>query len=272
MTTLDQQRQRDLVRDRFTRTAEAFGNFVLQERVAEAEKLANLVEATAGDRAVDLACGPGTLALRFARRVRWICGLDLTPAMLLRAKNSAKSDGLANLNFSIGDAQALPFPDDSVDFVVTSYSLHHIPDPARVIREMARVVRRGGRVGVIDVCAPEDAKAAELNNRIDRLRDPSHTRSLPQSEFEKLFAAAGLRVTAVEIEGHPRSFDNWLHVAGWHRGDDAYEATRRLMESTIPGDSAGFHPKFSQSGTDAHDSRPDIHMVNTAVYIAARNP
>jgi ubiquinone/menaquinone biosynthesis C-methylase UbiE len=71
-----------LVRERFTRTAEVFGDYAVANRVTEAEMLARMVSAGPDDRAVDLACGPGTLALRFARHVRSICALDLTPAIL----------------------------------------------------------------------------------------------------------------------------------------------------------------------------------------------
>jgi ubiquinone/menaquinone biosynthesis C-methylase UbiE len=277
MAILDEQRQKDLVRDRFTRTAEVFGNFVLKERAAEADRLADFVEAASGDRAVDIACGPGTLALRFARRVRWVCGFDLTQAMLVRARGAAQSESIANVDFSLGDAQSLPFAGESLDLAVTSYSLHHIPDPARVIREMARVTRRGGRVGVLDIRVPENSRAAEISNQIERFRDASHTRTLARSEFEKLFAAAGLRIAHAEIEEHPRSFDHWMSVAGWRRGDEAYENTRRLMESTIPGDAADFHPQYAPadsaaapSAPPAADDRPDIRMVNTSLYIAAR--
>ena len=107
------QQQKELVREQFTRTAQIFGDYALASRVAEAERLARMVMAGGADRAVDLACGPGTLALRFARHVRWICGLDLTPAILDRARRSAAAEGLANLDFAIGDAQSLPFADGS---------------------------------------------------------------------------------------------------------------------------------------------------------------
>jgi len=268
MTQMDSKEQRALVRERFTRTAEVFGDFAVTNRIAEAELLARFVKANDSDRAVDLACGPGTLALRFARHVRWICGLDLTPAILDRARSKAAEANLDNLMFAIGDAQSLPFGDGMLDLAVTSYSLHHIPDPARVIHEMARVVKRGGRVGVLDIRAPEDAKTREINNRIERLRDPSHTRSIPRSEFEAMFASHGLRVTSVEIEEHPRSFDHWLEVAGWKRGDPEYAATRQLMESTILDDSADFHPKLAAPNRERPDEQPGINMVNTVVYIA----
>jgi ubiquinone/menaquinone biosynthesis C-methylase UbiE len=270
MTTFNDQEQRDLVRDRFTRTAEVFGDFAVADRAREAERLALLVSAGPNDRAVDLACGPGTLALRFARHVQWVCGLDLTPAILARARTTARDEGIANLTFAIGDAQSLPFADNSLDIAVTSYSLHHMPHPERTVAEMARVLKRGGRVGVLDIFVPENAEAAEINNRIERHRDPSHTRTLAQSEYKKIFAAAGLRVLAAEVEEHPRSFDHWLHVAGWHRGDAAYTAARRLMEATIPNDAAAFHPKYAAADPNKPDEPPDINMINTSVYIAAK--
>ena len=150
-----------LVRERFTKTAEVFGDYAVVERVAEAEGLARLVSASPEDLAVDLASGPGTLALRFAKHVRWICALDFTPAILARARHKASQEGLLpKFGFALGDAQSLPFADASLDLAVTSYSLHHISDPARVISEMGRVVKLGGRVGVIDIVSPKIPKFA----------------------------------------------------------------------------------------------------------------
>ena len=102
-----------LVRERFTRTAEVFGDYAVAHRVTDAELLVRLVSAGPNDRAVDLACGAGTLALRFARHVRWVCGLDFTPAILARTRINAIKQGLANLVCVLGDAQALPLGDGS---------------------------------------------------------------------------------------------------------------------------------------------------------------
>jgi ubiquinone/menaquinone biosynthesis C-methylase UbiE len=257
-------RQKDLIRDRFTLTAEVFGDYAVAERAREAELLAKFLGLQGDEKAVDLACGPGTLALRFARHLRWICGLDLTPAILERARASAAAEKLRNISFAIGDAQGLPFADGSLDVAITSYSLHHMSDAARVIGEMARVVRRGGRVGVIDIRVVEDPVAAELNNRIERMRDSSHTRTLARSEFERIFASHGLRVTKSQIEEHPRPFIHWMHVAGWKPSDRQYIETRRLLESTIETDAAGFHPSMIPNGDGS-----ELHLVNTVLYTAA---
>jgi len=255
----------ELVREQFTKTAEVFGNFAVATRGGEAAKLAEMVRASKADRVIDVACGPGTLALRFAPQVRWACGVDLTPAILQRAKQTAAAEGLANLVFTIGDAHRLPFADNSLDIAITSYALHHMPDAPRVIAEMARVVRPGGRVGVADIRVEEDSAVAELNNRIERIRDASHTRTMSRSEYERAFRAAGLRVTGQQIHENARQFDHWLHVAGWHPGDAAHEEARRLMESTIENDGAGFHPRY-----EPHSAGAEIELMitNTTLLIA----
>jgi ubiquinone/menaquinone biosynthesis C-methylase UbiE len=269
MTTPSEQQQKDLIRARFTRTAEVFGDYAVSYRVRFAESLMRLVGARRGDVVTDLACGPGTLALRFAPQVRRVFALDLTPAMLARARQSAANEGLTNLDFAMGDAQALPFADRSVTIAVTSYSLHHIPDPARVVREMARAVKPGGRVGLIDIFASEDSRDAALSNRIEKTRDPSHTRTLAKSELAQLLADAGLRIIGSAVEYPPRSFDHWLQVAGWHRGDPAYIETRRLMEDAIRDKVTEFRAQFAPPDANKPGEPPDIQMVNPTLFIGA---
>ena len=258
--------QRDLVRDHFTETAQVFGDYALASRVAEAERLAHMVGARAGDRGVDLACGSGTLALRFAHHVQWICGVDLTPAMLNRARHFAAAEELRNIAFALGDAEALPFADDTLDLAVTSYSLHHMSDPARVIGEMARVISRGGRVGVLDILVPEDSSVAAMNNRIERVRDRSHTRTLPRSEFEAYFADHGLRILETYVEAQLHSFDHWMFVAGSNPGDSRYLEARYLLEESIANDSAWFHPRLAPAGEKGPE--PELVFENTALFIA----
>jgi len=139
---------------------------------------------------------------------------------------------------------ALPLADVSLDLAVCGYSLHHFSDPARAIHELARVVRPGGRVALMDLVAPEEPERAAANNYIERVRDASHCTTLRPSDFHRLVEAAGLRVRQSRIAERWRSFDDWMRIAGWEPADAAYVETRRLMEASIAGDTAGFRPRI----------------------------
>jgi len=271
----NEHKQMDLVRDRFTRTAAAFSDFALIDRVAEAEHLLKLLAPSGSERALDVACGPGTLARTFAKHVAWIGGLDLTPAMLERARKDAAANHLDNFRPLRGNALAMPFPDATFDIVVTSYSIHHLPDAVAAIREIARILKPGGKFGLLDMVVPEDASRAAACNHIEWVRDPSHTRALPVSEFERLLASCGFRILASGTEDHPRSLDVWMRTAGWKRGDAVYEDVRCLLEASISGDTAGLRPKIlappsPQEAASAPDPRPDMELLHTAAFLVAQ--
>lgn len=265
----EQEKQMALVRDRFTRTATAFADYVLKERVFEAERLLRLIAPNGSERALDVACGPATLVRIFAPHVRWIAGLDLTPAMLERARREGAERRLANFALLRANVLQMPFADASFDLVVTSYSIHHLPDASAAIAEVSRVLKRGGKFGLLDMVVSEDAKVARACNELEIARDASHTRALPIGEFESLLASSNLRIVRREIVDHPRKFDQWMRTAGWRRGDNEYEATRKLLEASMIGDTAGFQPKFLERPADASDDRPDIELIHTGFYFAA---
>ena len=181
-----------LIRDQFTRQASVFN---AAAPIANEDALKLIVEAGRpgpGDTVLDVACGGGLVARAFAPLVRHATGIDVTPAMLDQARKAASEKGLANTSWDLGDVTALPYADGSFTIVATRFSFHHFLDPLAVLREMVRVCAPGGRVVVVDSCPSEDKAKAAAFNRLELLRDPSHTRALPLSELKSLFAAAGL--------------------------------------------------------------------------------
>jgi ubiquinone/menaquinone biosynthesis C-methylase UbiE len=192
----------ELIRDQFTRQARVFNSAA---PIAAEDALKTIVAAAdpgAGDTVLDVACGGGLVAAAFAPRVRHVTGIDATPAMLDQARRSAAQKGLDNTAWDQGDVTALPYPDGSFTIVVTRFSFHHFLDPAAALAEMTRVCAPGGRIVVADSCPSEDTAKAGAFNRLEKLRDPSHTRALPLSEMRSLFAAAGLaepRVSFFEL-------------------------------------------------------------------------
>ena len=262
MTTTNEREQRERVQERFTRTAEQYASFALSERRNDVDQLLEMAAPLETDRALDVACGPGTFALRFAPRVRTVVGFDLTPALVTQAQAAAAKAGITNVCFVLGDAVTLPFAGSAFDIVSCGYSLHHMPDPVAAVREIARVARPGGRVAVADLFVPPPGRS-EVNNAIERMRDASHTRVLGPDELAALLEGAGLRLRAVRRTAEDRSFNRYMKIAGCKPGDEAYRATRRLMEESMDGDTAGFHPRRPADGKD------DIMFVHSVVFVVA---
>jgi len=262
--------QLDRVRERFTRTAEQFARFSLATRSEEAELLMKLTGPQVADRALDLACGPGTFTCALARRVRSVVALDLTLPLMEQARQAVARAGLRNIAFACANAMSLPLADASLDLAVCGYNLHHFSDPVRAVEELTRAVRSGGRMALMDLLAPDEAARAEENNRIERARDASHCTTLRQGDFRALVESAGLRIREFRIADRPRSFNDWMHIAGWVPGDDAYAETRRLMEASMAGDTAGFHPRAVTAAEPSPVAAAgDIEFVQVSLALVA---
>jgi SAM-dependent methyltransferase len=206
----------DLILDQFTRQATVFSTAAA---ITDEDALRMIVDAARpnpDDRLLDVACGPGLVVCDFAPHVREATGIDVTPAMLERARKLATDKGLANITWRQGDVYSLPYEDASFTIVTTRFSFHHFLDPAAVLREMVRVCAPGGRVIVVDDYSSEDSKKAAEFNRLEKLRDPSHSRCLTLTELKGLFGKVGLpdpAATFYELRGDvpgllARSFPN----------------------------------------------------------------
>ncbi len=187
---------------------------------------------------LDVAAGTGHLSRAIAPSVKRVVALDLTPEMLLHGRREAEDAGLANIVFERGIAEDLPYANDSFDLVVSRFSIHHFENPHMQIGEMARVCRPGGKVAVIDLVSPDDAGLAATHNRLERMRDPSHTRALTARELRMVVRNAGLDIrytVSREIEG---SVDRWLDlsdVAADGRQRIIGEFTQELMGLSMTG-------------------------------------
>jgi SAM-dependent methyltransferase len=114
-----------------------------------------------GDRALDLCCGTGDIAFALARRGAETTGLDFSENARSRRRAPFEISQNSNLKFMQGDAQQLPFPDNSFDIVTVGYGLRNLTSWERGLDEMSRVARPGARLIVLDFGKPRERALAE---------------------------------------------------------------------------------------------------------------
>ena len=196
--------------DRFARTAKRVAARQDSRAARLAQEVRDFVEAGGDERALDVGTGAGALALALAPLVREVVGLDPVPELL----ELARARAAPNTDFVEGDGAALPFPDAAFDLAGTLRTLHHVALPERVVAELARVTRPGGRVLVVDQLAPDDPDRAAALHEFETARDPSHTRLLSDRELRELFASNGLTPLRERHEKEHRDLSAYLELAG----------------------------------------------------------
>ena len=120
---------------------------------------------TAGERVVDIGCGAGIDSLIASRMVGGagqVIGIDMTPAMLEKARTSAEAGGFDNVEFRQSYGESVPVPDGWADVVISNGVLNLMPDKRKALGEMARVLKPGGRLQIGDILVdkevPQSAK------------------------------------------------------------------------------------------------------------------
>lgn len=165
-----------------------------------------------GASALDACCGTGDLTLALAQvvgRGGQVTGLDFSPQMLERARRKPVEADAAEISWVQGDATAMPFPDNSFAAVTIGFGLRNLPDPEEGLRELARVVRPGGTVVVLEITQPPSGPLKPFYgiwfNRVvpalGRMLDSSAYSYLPASvrrfpppdELGRMFWRAGMR-------------------------------------------------------------------------------
>jgi SAM-dependent methyltransferase len=111
------------------------------------ELLCEAADLRAGSKVLDVATGSGNTALGAARRRCEVTAVDYVPSLLERARERAAVERLA-IRFDEGDAENLPYADGSFDTVLSTFGVMFAPDQERAARELVRVCRRGGRIGL----------------------------------------------------------------------------------------------------------------------------
>ena len=180
------------------------------------ELLCEAVDLRAGQAVLDVACGNGTAALAAARRFCKVTGLDYVPSLLARGEERARAERL-DIAFVEGDAESLPFDDGEFDAAISTFGVMFAPDHARAARELARVVRAGGKIGLASWTP--DGFIGQLFALVGRtspppagLKSPLLWGTIPHCEQLFEGAAASVRATHREFSFRYLSAQHFIDV------------------------------------------------------------
>ncbi len=254
------QEQNQVIREQFERQAAVpSGRVPGLANVSAIDLMLEACGLTTEDTVLDVACGAGYVACACASRASHVTGIDITPAMIGRARQQASELGITNVSWLLDDILPLPFPDGAFSMVMTRYSFHHFVDPLAVLRQMARVCRPGGQVIVTDAAPAADKQAAY--NRMEKLRDPSHVRALTAAELLALHAAAGLRTLRTVNYRLEMELESLLAASFPDPGN--MDRLRLMFTESLANDSLDLNTH--RQGDEIHFSYPSLIIVSQAL-------
>jgi SAM-dependent methyltransferase len=197
----------------------------MSQRTAETDAAFLLPHLRSGMRLIDFGCGTDSITVGLAAAVApgEVVGVDIGPAQVEAARALAAEDGVTNVRFEVGSVYTLPFPDASFDAAFARSVLEHLSDPVAALREVRRVLKPGGVIGLRDgdwggwVLAPPSPLVEEGYALYARLwalnggnpnRGREHRALLRAAGFGRIAASAG-----AECNGTSEEVQQWASVA-----------------------------------------------------------
>ncbi len=168
----------------------------------------DLLDLKQGTTFLDIGCGTGWAVNLAAESVRYeglFYGIDLSAKMVLKAEENFK--GRENFHFVRADSRSIPLDDDFFDAIICTHSFHHYLEPQKVVNEMYRLLKGGGKLYILDPTT--DHWCARLLDQFFKLTERDHVKMYNTDEFREMFTTAGLKYIGTEVV---KSIDK-IHIA-----------------------------------------------------------
>lgn len=240
----------DTVKQSFKKQAEKFATYHMS-KVEYTDHLIQRIAAKGNEHALEVAAGTCICGRALAPFVKDITCLDMTEEMLAEGKKLAEESHIENISFQVGNAEKLPYEAETFDLIITRLSFHHFANPEIPFQEMKRVLKKGGKLIVWDMEATEESLRT-IDDKIERMRDPSHTRILSRAEFERMFQK-DFTLQCEESTLVPVKLKSWMELTDTPK--EVQEKIIELMKNDLSGDiKTGFSP-YVKEGEIMFDHR-----------------
>jgi ubiquinone/menaquinone biosynthesis C-methylase UbiE len=248
-----------LVRASFAAVAENYRRSRRHGDPAGLRAMLVAVEPSGAELALDVATGGGHTAAALAPFVSRVVAFDLLPEMLQQARALLSEGHIRNAPVVCGDVHALPFADGAFDLVTCRCAPHHFGDLVRACAEIARCLRRGGKLYINDCGSPADTVSGKWVNEVERLRDPSHVEALSARGWERALRGVGLEVVRVS------ELPNVYRVPEWLDHLDAPSALRSAVLRKLAEPPPGLDPSLAVDLTPGRETFTTLRVEALAV-------
>jgi ubiquinone/menaquinone biosynthesis C-methylase UbiE len=198
------------VRSRFAPVAANYSRASFHTSSERLQEVLDLGRPQKADLVLDVATGTGNTAFALAPHVRRVIGLDLTREMLDQARRITSERNIANVDWVLGDAAAIPFQDDTFDLYTVRAAPHHFPDVDAFLAEAWRVLKPSRDAVFVD-CAPP-MPARDVLHEVEVRRDPSHVRSMTVDEWVARLERAGFEVESAQARELDWNYEEWMNT------------------------------------------------------------
>jgi SAM-dependent methyltransferase len=242
-----------LVREQFAPSAQAYVASASHAGGDDLQRLLAWGRVLRPARVLDVATGGGHTALAFAAVAARVVAYDLTEAMLRAARDFIRGRGVAAADFVAGDVERLPFRDGAFAAVTCRIAPHHFANAAAAVREVARVLARGGSFLVQDILGHDDRETAQFITEVERRRDPSHVRAYRAREWTAMLRGAGLTVIEEDVLTKVRVWDEW--TGRMRMAPDARRQLEAFVRAAPEEHRAAFDFRLTADGIESFTDR-----------------
>ena len=193
----------------FSKNADSYANSQSHKKGEDLNQLIQALNPVVSDTAIDLASGTGFTAMELASRVSKVVAFDGTREMLEKAKALASERGIGNIEYVLGDVSELPYQESTFDIITCRRAAHHFTDKKKFLSESFRTLKKGGRLGLVDMAVPESDKH-NVFNHIEIIRDHSHIAAEKVETWKKLIKESGFNLSKVLTSSEEYTVEKWL--------------------------------------------------------------
>lgn len=218
------------------------------------EQLCEAVDLRAGERVLDVAAGNGNASLAAARRFTDVTSTDYVGALLERAKERANAERL-RIKFQEADAEALPFPENSYNVVLSTFGVMFAPNHMKSASEMLRVCQRGGRIGLAN-WVPEGFIGQLFKTIGKHVPPPAGVKSPAlwgtRDHLEELFPGQEIRAEKRTFNWRYKSPEHWLEIFKTYYGptNRAFAALAADKQDALRDDLMDLLRRSNRAGSD----------------------